>query len=81
MIIGCAQPHSLAPLLVKLNLFIVNIEGTSLTYLNSSGSGKYLDSGFGISFSKKSRFHKVFKSLSRKLDRSLTDFSKFKPSL
>ena len=64
VIIGCAQPHSLAPTLVKLNLLIVNIAGTSLTCWNSSGTRKYLGSGFGISFSKKSRFHKVFIYLS-----------------
>ena len=49
------QPSKLKPF-----LFIVNIAGTSLTLLNSSGSSKYFGSNvLGISFSNKLRFYRA----------------------
>ena len=73
--LGCVQPHSWKLCSVKLNLSIVNIAGTSFTFLNSSGSMRYLESSPGISVSKKSRFHKVFnwRLLGRKLALWLVD--------
>jgi len=61
--LSCVQLHSCKLCSVKLCLFIVNIAGTSLTFINSSGSSRYFESGVGISFSKKSRFDKVFISI------------------
>ena len=60
LIFGLSQLHSSRVSSVKLNLFIVNIAGTSLTFLNSFGSSTDVKSGIEISLSKKLRLEKVY---------------------